>query len=147
VNHDYPTPDDYAVANVGQLKQMATKAAAELNANLPGGATTGTAAGAAVNALIAQWNTAPASNVVRDDYAVLTLGQLKAVAQVFYDQLIAVGYTNAYPWGNGAAGRLRGGEPRAVEVCVQFRCHLFHAQRRPARLVGALLQLGECHRP
>ena len=97
LNGDYATPDDYAVANLGQLKQIATKAAAELNANLPQGA------GTTVNALIAQWTTAPASGVVRDDFAALTLGQLKTIAQPFYDQLIAVNYTNAYPWAGGTA--------------------------------------------
>ena len=98
-NGDYPAPDDYAVANVGQLKQMATKAAAELNAQLPGGATTGTAAGPAINALIARWNAEPLPGTpARDDYAALTLGQLKNVAKLFYDQLIAVHFTDHYPW-------------------------------------------------
>ncbi|MES2568842.1 MAG: discoidin domain-containing protein [Verrucomicrobiota bacterium] len=35
-----------------------------------------------------------------DDLAVVTLGQLKAVAKPFYQRLIAVGYRNAYPWSN-----------------------------------------------
>src|ERR1041385_8014900 len=55
--------DDYAVANVGQLKHIAAMAAAELNARLPGGA------GAEINALVAAWNAAPAAGVVRDDFA------------------------------------------------------------------------------
>jgi hypothetical protein len=66
---DYPAADDFAAANLGQLKQIATKAAAEMNVHLPGGA------GSAVNGLIAQWAAAPASGVVRDDFAVLNLGQ------------------------------------------------------------------------
>jgi hypothetical protein len=90
---DFPAPDDYAVANLGQLKQMATQAAAEMNASLPQGG-----AGAPVNALIAQWTAAAADGVVRDDYTAINLGQLKAVAQLFYDRLIAVHYTSAYPW-------------------------------------------------
>jgi hypothetical protein len=35
---------------------------------------------------------------VRNDYAALNHGQLKTVAKVFYDRLIAVGYTTSYPW-------------------------------------------------
>jgi len=90
----YPVPDDFSAANLGQLKQMATQAAAELNANLPGGA------GDIINNLITTWNSTPQSGVVRDDHATVNLGQLKAVAQPFYNQLIAAGYTNAYPWAN-----------------------------------------------
>jgi len=87
--------DDYAAANIGQLKHIASKAAAELNAKLlPDGA------GEEINNLVASWSAAPAAGVSRDDYAAVNLGQLKAVAKPFYDRLIAAGYTDAYPWGN-----------------------------------------------
>lgn len=87
-----PMPaDDYAVINQGQIKEFAAAAAAELNANLPGGA------GTAINSLITSWATPTAAT---DDYVVANIGQLKAVAKLFYDRLIATGYTDAYPWTN-----------------------------------------------
>ena len=96
--------DDYAAANIGQLKFVAAKASIELNAQLSGGA------GTAITAMVTDWGNAPASGVVRDDYAVLTLGQLKAVSAMFYDRLAQYGYTggpliglNRYPWTGGSA--------------------------------------------
>jgi len=87
--------DDFAAANVGQLKYFAAKAAAEMNAQLSGGA------GSAITALMAAWNTPPATGVTRDDFAALTAGQLKAVAGLFYDRLAAAGAgtQGVYPWG------------------------------------------------
>jgi len=93
--------DDYAAANLGQLKHFASKAAAELNANLPGGA------GTAINNLITSWQQPPAAGVTRDDYAAVNQGQLKSIAKSFYDRLFEVGYTGPpltpgqkYPWDN-----------------------------------------------
>ncbi len=92
-------PNDYAAANIGQLKHIAKQASLEMEARLPGGA------GPAVTALVASWSQPPAPGVVRNDYAALTQGQLKAVAKVFYDRLAAVGCTGhplspgqTYPW-------------------------------------------------
>jgi hypothetical protein len=90
--------DDYAAANLGQLKHFATKAAAEL-AQFPGRP----AAIPAVNAMLAAWAAPAPAGVMRDDYAALNLGQLKAVAKPFYDRLIAIGYTDAYPWSLGTS--------------------------------------------
>ncbi|MEP6670725.1 MAG: sugar-binding protein [Chthoniobacter sp.] len=92
---NYPAADDFAAANLGQLKRVGTAAAAEMNAHLPGGA------GLNVNNLITIWTTPPDPGVVRDDFAIVNLGQLKSVAKLFYDRLIAAQYTNAYPWANG----------------------------------------------
>jgi alpha-tubulin suppressor-like RCC1 family protein len=83
------TPDDFAPVNQGQVKNIARAAAAEMDARLPGGA------GDEVHGMIALWsNTGPATN----DFAPINLGQLKNVAKPFYDRLIAVGLTDAYPW-------------------------------------------------
>ena len=82
--------DDYAAANAGQLKNLAKKAAAEMNAVLPGGA------GTEISTLITAWSAAPAPEVTRDDYAAVSVGQLKRVAKPFYDRLGL-----AYPWGTG----------------------------------------------
>ena len=91
--------DDYAVANIGQLKQVATQAAAEMNQKLPGGA------GSTITALVDSWQQPPLSGVTRDDYAALNQGQLKAVAKLFYDRLAQFSYQGApigsgggYPW-------------------------------------------------
>jgi len=88
----YPTSDDYAVINQGQLKNFATQAYNELQAHAPSWVWS-TSQGAALSNLITNWN--PANG---DAYAVVNLGQLKTVAQPFYDVLIQIGYTNAYPW-------------------------------------------------
>lgn len=86
--------DDYTVANIGQLKNVAKKAAAEMNSALTGGA------GNDINSLIAAWNAAQDANVTRDDYAALTIGQLKRVVRLFYDRLAEAGVTptGTYPW-------------------------------------------------
>ena len=86
--------DDYAVFNLGQLKNVASKAAQEMEAGLPGGA------GLTIKNKVAAWALPPVSGVAQDDYAAVNLGQLKAVAQPFYDQLAAAGLraSNTYPW-------------------------------------------------
>ncbi|AHF92925.1 sugar-binding protein [Opitutaceae bacterium TAV5] len=98
-------PDDYAAANIGQLKHITTQAAAEMNAHLPGGA------GPAINALVTSWQQPPATGVTRDDYAAVNLGQLKAVAQLFYNRLATAGIVvgpvvegSSYPWPTDQSG-------------------------------------------
>lgn len=86
-------PADYTAITQGQLKYLATAAAAELDANADGGA------GDTIHAMIASWST-PTTNTT--DYNAVTLGQLKNVAQPFYDQLISIGYTDDYPWNTSA---------------------------------------------
>ena len=83
------TPDDYAPANQGQLKNIATAALAELDAKLPGGA------GDALHSLIGSWSTPGAQT---DDFALVNVGQLKNVAKPFYDRLAAAGSGSDFPW-------------------------------------------------
>ena len=71
---------DNAPVNQGQLKWVATNAYVHLQTNLTGGA------GFTL--------TLTATN----NYYPVNQGQLKDMAKSFYDRLIAVGYTNAYPW-------------------------------------------------
>jgi hypothetical protein len=75
--------DDFAVANIGQMKSLAVAAIREIDARraLSGGA------GSALTGLMFSWFEAPPSGVLRDDYAALNQGQLKAVAAQFYDYL------------------------------------------------------------
>ncbi len=103
-----PAPaDDFAAVNQGQLKNLAVAASDELDARIPSGA------GPQIHALIASWfQTNPAGQFIRDgqdrripkvtastdDFAAVNLGQLKTVAQPFYDRLIQIGYCDAYPW-------------------------------------------------
>ena len=109
-------PQNYSIANTGQLKWMATRAKAHLDA-LPGGA------GSAINALVAgfkpqagvTYSPQELANIRRDNYAPVNMGQLKMVAKPFYDRLWnlnprydttqnlkANGYlptwTDIYPW-------------------------------------------------
>ncbi|HEX7631047.1 MAG TPA: sugar-binding protein, partial [Lacunisphaera sp.] len=93
------TPNDYAAANVGQLKQLAKQAYLEMEAQLPGGA------GPEITALINSWSQPPTGGVVRNDFAAVNHGQLKSVAKLFYDRLAQVGDHGApltsqqvYPW-------------------------------------------------
>jgi hypothetical protein len=96
--------NDYAVANIGQFKNLTKLAVDELNADLPGGA------GTALDSLITTWQTAPGSGVTRNDFAAVNLGQVKYVTTMIYDQLAAAGYQGppltagqTYPWtGTGA---------------------------------------------
>ena len=84
--------NDYAAANVGQLKHMATEAASAMDA-------CGYGAGDAIHALVAAWHGDTASN----NYVALTAGQLKFVAKAFYDRLGTLGALPAgqYPWSPG----------------------------------------------
>lgn len=80
-----PVTNDYAPANIGQLKHIALQAYYEMQTNLPGGAG------------------ADASNLVfgftpGGDYYPVNLGQLKNTALPFHDRLIATGYATNYPW-------------------------------------------------
>ena len=85
------TLDDFAAVNQGQLKHIATQAAAEMNLRLDGGA------GGEIMEMVAVWQIRTSKT---DNYAAVNLGQLKAVAKPFYTRLIAIGYTDVYPWQN-----------------------------------------------
>jgi Glucodextranase, domain B/Bacterial TSP3 repeat len=85
---DYPAADDFAAANIGQLKKIASEAADEMNERLPA-----PGAGVRLNTLIASWGSS--GSTVRDDYALLNQGQLKSVAEPFYVLLESAGYIGA----------------------------------------------------
>lgn len=103
----YPASDDYAAINQGQLKHFASKAYAELQAKLPASVWS-TTQGTALTSLVNGWT----GSTTADDYAAVNQGQLKTVAQKFYDVLALpeVGYvaglglppagwtSGAYPW-------------------------------------------------
>jgi hypothetical protein len=83
----YPPVDDYTAVNQGQLKHIAQQAHAELNARLPGGA------GTNLTALINNFTT-------NNNYDVVNIGQVKNVAEAFYNRLIEVQYVtnSSMPW-------------------------------------------------
>jgi hypothetical protein len=107
--------DNYAPANLGQLKHVAKQAQKYLNANLPWGA------GEPVTLLIEGFEPRSGQgytqqqidDFIADNYSPINLGQLKAVAKPFYDRLRLMGYDTkanliergypdtweyAYPW-------------------------------------------------
>lgn len=81
--------NDYAAANLGQLKWIASNAYNHLEAHLPGGA------GQAVHDMVSGWSKV-------NNYQVINLGQLKNVAKPFYDRIIEKfadnGFTVDYRW-------------------------------------------------
>jgi hypothetical protein len=94
---NYPTADDYAAINQGQLKNFATAAYNELQAKAPTYIWS-TPYGTNLTTIVNGWN--PSTG---DAYATVNLGQLKTVGAAFYNVLIQLGYTNNYPWtGTGA---------------------------------------------
>src|SRR5436190_2187844 len=94
--------DDFAVLNLGALKNLATGAFDEFEAHLPGHA------GPVITALIKSWYEQDNGDFRRlggkrvplpaDNYAAVNVGQLKRVAKPFYDRLIQVGVVHTYPW-------------------------------------------------
>jgi len=77
--------NDYAPVTAGQLKWMASMARDELDVGVPGGA------GDDVIEMVEGF-------IQQDNFAPINVGQLKNVALPIYTRLIAVGYTNQYPW-------------------------------------------------
>jgi hypothetical protein len=90
--------DDFAVLNIGQLKNTAARAADEFRYRLPQGA------GPEVSALIASWEPW-LQGTDRDDFAVANIGQLKAVTQPFYQQLMDAGVVTSLPWADNDPAR------------------------------------------
>lgn len=86
--------NNYSAVTVGQLKNMAVKAKAEMDIKFSsvGGA------GPAIDAMVQGWIT---NKDLDNQYAAATVGQVKAVAKLFYDRLVAVNARPAnlgYPW-------------------------------------------------
>ena len=98
------TPDDFAAANQGQAKNMARAAINELDNDLA------QFGGSGLDALASTVLSGTAT--LENDYAAINLGQLKSLAQPFYDRLLSLGYfgspliitgtapvvTGTYPW-------------------------------------------------
>ena len=78
--------NDYSPINQGQLKWLATQAAAEFDEGLQfiGGAGTG------ITALVASFST-------NNNYRPVNAGQLKHTVAPFYERLFALNLTNCYP--------------------------------------------------
>jgi hypothetical protein len=115
-NHagDYPVGDDYLPLTRGQLKQFALCAYDEFQAHMFDGASPD------ISAMVKAWCltepattdflldaqgrrqekviTAGGADLQTNDAAFANRGQLKAVAKLFYDQLIANNFRTGYPW-------------------------------------------------
>jgi hypothetical protein len=95
------TANDYAAVNQGQLKNIAITSVNELNTDLAqfGGA------GPALDAMELSLSSSTAHT---SDFSVVNLGQLKALAKPFFDQLFSIGFSQTtgplssgtYPWAN-----------------------------------------------
>ena len=120
--------DDYAVANQGQLKNLAKQAALEMNAKLSGGA------GPEINALITAWSTPTPQT---DDYAAVNQGQLKNVAAPFYERLAVAQLSPlvVYPWSQGLAA-----DDYALANTGQLKA-VFALQMPPQTLAGGFITL------
>ena len=94
IQNSYPA-NDYAAVNQGQVKNIAVKAVAEMDASLPGGA------GEVLHTLATNLSGTTANT---NDYAAVNIGQLKTVSKPFLDRLLQVGYqghpleSGTYPW-------------------------------------------------
>ena len=98
-------PNNYAVANQGQLKYFTARAVAELNADL----TNAGGAGTTLNTMVSNWaqdyltngyatNTAnPTRPYKPSDLQAVNVGQLKYIASLIYGQLANAGYSGLYP--------------------------------------------------
>ncbi|MEZ5387224.1 MAG: hypothetical protein R3F13_17075 [Prosthecobacter sp.] len=85
-------PDDFAVANAGQLKHMARKAMEAMDAELPGGA------GETIHALVDPLGTTEETASKPENGLAINQGQLKHVATPFYQRLGL-----PYPWAGASA--------------------------------------------
>jgi len=91
-------PNDYAVANIGQAKYFTLAAIRALNHYLAplGGS------GPALRRMAAGLRAAPTAQT--NDYAPVTIGQLKTLVAPVYDRLLKLGYygqplaSGTYPW-------------------------------------------------
>ncbi len=86
--------ENYAPANLGQLKHVAKQAKEYLDASLPGGA------GIGVTSLVESfeprsgqgYSQQQIDDLIQENYAPANLGQLKAIAKPFYDRLLELSY-------------------------------------------------------
>jgi hypothetical protein len=100
VNNSSVSPDNFVAVNQGQLKNIALAAFKEFESRLPGGA------GFDVTQVIDRFTQVdivsgqrvPKTGTQTEDFAVVTLGQLKSIARPFYTRLEAVGLGNVFPW-------------------------------------------------
>lgn len=114
----YPKPDDFAVANLGQLKHIAYQASLAMEEELlPWGP------GDEIIAFVDVWILSGSPGEQREDFAALNQGQLKAVAYPFYKRLRQTGYFGppltsgqTYPW-DGASST----DPYAVVNVGQLK--------------------------
>ncbi len=97
------TTNDYAAVVQGQVKQFTARAVDEMNANLTNANLGVGGAGSDLTTLVAGWtneyytNGYNATNHPASDYQAMTTGQLKYIASLYYGQLVAAGYTAAWP--------------------------------------------------
>ncbi|MCE0483294.1 MAG: hypothetical protein LV479_03535 [Methylacidiphilales bacterium] len=89
-------PNDYMVANQGQLKLFTERAVSQLNTTF----STNGGAGPALSNLVYGWQQDYATNgyspshLKPSDYQTVNVGQLKYVGNMVWSRLVSVGYTS-----------------------------------------------------
>ena len=101
------TPRDFAPVNQGQVKWLATQAAAEFDEKLQ--AYSG--AGDQITALVGSFTT-------NNNYLPVNAGQLKHTVAPFYDRLFTLGLTNCYPPGAGVPYPWSGSSNKANDFAL-----------------------------
>jgi hypothetical protein len=91
-------PDDFAALNQGQLKNITLGAFKECEVRLPGGPGPGLLQLIDGFTQIVGGQRVPKTGTLTDDFAVATVGQLKAVAQPFYTRFQSCGLAPVFPW-------------------------------------------------
>jgi hypothetical protein len=88
---------DSSAVTEGQLKEFTFEATQEMNADLPAGA--GSTLNGLVNGWVTEYQTAGYSgtNPKPSDFQVMTVGQLKHIANLVWPQLVSISYTSATP--------------------------------------------------
>jgi RHS repeat-associated protein len=88
--------DNYAALNVGQMKNLVSKAVFEMNHKTVSGTISDPmGAGTALNAEVASWNT---QKQMASNSDMVNVGQLKYIMKMVYDRLNEYHGTTGYPW-------------------------------------------------
>ena len=130
--------NDFAHVNEGQLKYIAQQAYLEMEEHLPGGG----------GSNLTAWIAGLANNY---NYYPVNVGQLKTMAEPFYDRLIEVGLVDEYPWANiftlndfvlGNIGQVKALFDFELSASLSISGTIIYAgpQPGPIRVYGALTE-------
>lgn len=128
--------DDYAAINRGQLKNIALGAFKECETRLPGGAGLELTQFIDTFTQVVNGQREPKTSAQTDDFAVATIGQVKAMALPFYQRFTQLGFGARFIWpASGSA------DDYAVANLGQAKS-IFNFELDPTALVAAPDPLG-----